>query len=315
VSQAEAADGGARAPAPFVVGLWRSGTTLLRMMLDAHPDMAIPPETHFVPELLKALPKRARPNASHADKALSLLTSHRRWGDFGLDADELGERLRKREPLNAATALRVFYRAYARGQGKKRWGDKTPNYIQSMRKISRHLPEARFVHLIRDGRDAAISRRERAVDEPAGFPWLARRWEERILDARKQARRLEGLYLEIHYEELVTEPEATLREVCEFIELDYDPAMLAYHERAEERLEEMDRDLPEEDGKAERPAEHRLAGHELTAEPPRTDRIGRWRREMSPEDVAAFDEIAGDLLRDLGYEVEPAGARSEATRG
>ena len=109
-------------PAPFVVGVGRSGTTLLRLMLDAHPELAIPPETHFVPELIERGARRPTPRARRRDRR------RRRWGDFGLDADEL------REPGRRARAARRRRRCCApstastpSAQGKPRWGDKTPD--------------------------------------------------------------------------------------------------------------------------------------------------------------------------------------------
>jgi hypothetical protein len=82
--------------------------------------------------------------------------------------------------------------------------------------------------------------------------------------------------------------------------------MLSYHERAEERLSEMARDLPERPGQPRRPAEHRREAHALTAEPPRTDRVARWKTEMSEDDVAAWVGAAGDLLAEMGYEIPEA---------
>jgi Sulfotransferase family len=286
------------AAAPFVVGVTRSGTTLLRMMLDAHPQLAIPPETYFVPDLIE----RAGDDGTSADELHGMIVGDRHWGDFNLDPDELLRRLRGKRRLDAGEALRAFYGYYAEREGKPRWGDKTPLYLKSMVDIQGALPEARFVHLLRDGRDAALSRASRALKEPDPPAKVAARWKRRVLRARRQARRLRH-YLEVRYEDLVTDSERTLRTVCDFVELDYDPAMLTYHERAEERLEEMARDLPERPGQPRRPAEHRLQAHELTKEPPTTERVARWRREMSPEDVAAWEETAGDLLAELGYDV------------
>ena len=79
--------------------------------------------------------------------------------------------------------------------------------------------------------------------------------------------------------------------------------MLDYHERSGERLQEIDRDLDDEDGGALRPAEERMEAHSLVTEEPREDRVERWRTHMPPEDIAEFEAIAADLLEDLGYEV------------
>ena len=296
-------------PAPFVVGVTRSGTTLLRMMLDAHPQLTIPPETHFIPDVIKATANEG----VTAERLVDAIVSNRRWGDFHLDAGDLERRIHSLKPLDAGAAIRAFFELYAERQGKPRWGDQTPRYVTRMRMIERALPEARFVHLIRDGRDAALSRARRALKTPAPMTKVAQRWRGRILRAREQAPRLDH-YLELRYEDLVLETEVTLRRLCEFIELPFDDAMLTYHERAEARLKEMARDLPERPGKPLRPADHRLEAHALTSKPPDPARLGRWRQEMSASDQAAFQEVAGDLLDELGYEPAPGTAPSRDDR-
>jgi len=267
-----------------VVGAARSGTTLLRLMLDAHPALAIPSETGFVPQLIDA---GRRPGAS-PEALAALLVEHRRFADFGFEPAEVHELFARVEPFNAPDALRAFFGAYAERQGKSRWGDKTPAYALRMRDIGRALPEVRFVHVIRDGRDVRLSQMGRGESPPSAAKH-ARRWRRRVRAAQRQGRSLP--YLEVRFEDLVTDTEAELRRVCELIELDYEPAMLAYHERATDRL----------------PASE-LRAHLRTAEPPSPERIGRWRREMPPEDLAEFNRVAGSLLEELGYDVaEPSG--------
>jgi hypothetical protein len=196
---------------------------------------------------------------------------------------------------------------YAEREGKSRWGDKTPGYVREMHRIQSVLPEARFIHLIRDGRDVALSVLGMNWG-PSTVPEAAFRWKKRILRAREQAPRI-GHYVEIRYEDLVRDTEATLRRVCEFTDLPYDEAMLRYHERAEERLREKDRDLDRGPEKEPQPAEARMESHALATEPPDPERIERWRTEMSREDRAVYEELAGELLADLGYEVEGAPAK------
>jgi len=289
----------ARPPAPFVVGLTRSGTTLLRMMLDAHPELTIPPETHFVPDLIKA----ARAGAG-TEAMLEAVTSNRTWADFGLDAGELRERLEEVAPGDGAGAVRAFFTAYAECQRKPRWGDKTPAYMLSVRRIGRTLPESRFVHLIRDGRDVALSQTARALNEQPPPAEQAARWVKRIRKSREQAATLKGpRYVEARYEDLVRNPEQTLRRICGFVELPWDEAMLAYHERAADRLTEMAGSLRAEGGHAEQEAGYRIANHAPTTEPPDPGRLDKWRREMAPDDVRAYESMAADLLTELGYEV------------
>lgn len=288
--------GGERPPAPFIVGVPRSGTTLLRLMLDAHPELTIPPETHFIPAVIRACRKGAS-----AGEVVEAITGHRRWADFGLDEDELRSRLAALDPLEAGAAIRAFYELYAEKQAKPRWGDKTPGYATKMRRIQRALPEARFVHVVRDGRDVVLSQaRKSRRPQPVGV--AARRWKRRVIATRNRSETVRH-YLEIRFEELVTETEPTLRRVCEFIDLPFDPAMLSYHEHAVERLGEIDRDLPANRGRRELEAEPRIAAHARAFDPPSPDRVGAWRDEMSADDLRAFETEAGDLLGSLGYEL------------
>jgi hypothetical protein len=301
---------GERDPAPFVVGVGRSGTTLARMMLDAHPQMAIPPETHFVPDLIASCRRwRASP-----DRALRTITESRRWGDFDLDPDELLSRFRSLDPMDPAGVLRSFYGLYAESHGKPRWGDKTPVYVTKMAEISAALPEAHFVHLIRDGRDVAVSRARRAMRAASSPEAAARKWRDRILKARTQGQRIPH-YLELRYEDLVLDTEPALKGICEFLELPWDPCLLRYHERAAERLSEVARDLPAAAGKKLRPAEERLAAHALTQEPPQPDRVFAWREQMNDADRAAFEREAGELLAELGYETRGSGRPAGAPAG
>jgi hypothetical protein len=89
--------------------------------------------------------------------------------------------------------------------------------------------------------------------------------------------------------------------VCDFIELDWEPAILDYHERSGDRLQEMARALPGDGRAKELSVERRMATHAMTTKPPSADRVARWREQMSAEQRAEFEQIAGDLLSELGY--------------
>jgi Sulfotransferase family len=290
------------APAPFVVGVGRSGTTLLRLMLDAHPEMAVPPETHFLPPLIDSF-SRLRVTPERVADAIETAPQSG-WLESGLDRGELLEELRTIKPLNAPDSIRAFYRLYARRAGKERWGDKTPRYVTALAKIGRAVPEARFVHVIRDGRDVALSTNRRLVElrgsRPVPAERMAKRWRHRILSARRVASVAER-YLELRYEDLVLDTEPTLRRVCEFIELDLDPAMLAYHERAVERLQEMNRER-QRASRRTLSGEERMQAHAMTAKPPQAARVEVWRTEMDTDYRRDFERFAGDLLAELGYE-------------
>ena len=284
-------------PAPFVVGVTRSGTTLLRLMLDAHPQLAVPPETHFLPDVIAA----CKSGPVTADRCTQAITSHRRWPDFQLDARQLRERLGATPELDAAGCLRGFYELYAERAGKPRWGDKTPGYLRRMRTIAKVLPEARFVHLIRDGRDVAVSITALHFGADT-VRQAAERWVKRINEGREKGARV-AHYLEVRYEDLVLEPEPTLRQICDYVELPWDPRVLDYPDSAGDRLAEITRDLPRSDQRGEDviPAAQRVGIHALAQRPPQAHRVGRWRSELSPEDQEVFAQVAGPLLEELGY--------------
>jgi len=281
---------------PFVVGANRSGTTLLRLMLDAHPELAMPPETHFVPNLIELFSQ----GAPSREEALAVIASRPEFADFGLPEADLAEAMAV-QPNTARGGLLAFYGLYATRQSKGRCGDKTPGYSTSMRAIEGVLPEARFVHIIRDGRDVALSVmargiRERTIEE------LAQRWKRRLERTRKQGSRV-ARYTEVRYEDLIRGTEATLRRLTDFLDMPFDEAMLAYHERAAERLGEMSGELQAAEGRQSLPEGYRAEMHSSTSSPPQADRVAKWRREMNPADAREFEEIAGDLLTELGYEL------------
>lgn len=277
-------------PMPFIVGTGRCGTTLLRVMLDAHPDLAVPPESYFIPAAAKALPDRAA--ADPAASFLDTVRQSRNWAMFGIDQDELASRIAAIAPFDLSAAIRTVYALYAEQFGKTRWGDKTPDYHAHMQQIERLLPEARFIHLIRDGRDVALSvipLLQRAGQEPTvvnGAKW----WAVRLQRARREAQGVTH-YLEVRYEELVREPERTLRQIGDFIELPWDPIVVNYAALAEGG---------EDAYRSSRTIDRHV--RKVSAKPPATDRSQRWRTDMTAEQQSEVEAIIGPLLRELGYD-------------
>ncbi len=273
------------------------------MMLDAHPDVTIPPETHFVPDAIKA----AKADGATPRDVLAAMKEHREWGDFEISDEEMLERFAQLPKFRPGPAIRSFYELYAERQGKPRYGEKTPTYVQKMRLIQRALPEARFCHVIRDGRDVALSVLDRTVRDLTAAD-VARRWQKKVTKAREDSPAIDH-YLEIHYEDLVLDTEPVLRRVCDFFELEWHDELLTYHERSAERLQEMARALPSDGRAKELSVERRMKTHEMTTKPPSADRVQRWRKQMTEEQRIEFEEVAGDLLGELDYPVgEPVDA-------
>ncbi len=280
---------------PFIVGAGRSGTTLLRLMLDAHPKMAVPPETHFYPGLFQLTGEGDElREAFHRT-----VTTANTWNDFHLDARLFHEGLQPIEPFSVADGLRCFYAMYAHRFGKDRWGEKTPFYGRFILAIQNILPEARFIHLIRDGRDVALSIKDLWFSPGHDVETLAADWAWKIRETRQQAQACKH-YLEVRYEDLVQDTTNALKKICTFIELPYDPSMEEYYRRAAERLDELSDRVVFNDKVGVR-KEHRLAIFASTQRPPMKDRIGSWRTLMTRDEQRAFEAVAGAMLRDLGY--------------
>lgn len=265
---------------------------MLRLMIDSHPEIAIPPETHFIPALHPQMDREA---------FLTALLSSSRWNDFHLDRGGFREAVAAVEQFSVATGLRVFYGLYASRFGKRRWGDKTPAYSANIARIAGLLTEARFIHLIRDGRDSALSYRGLWFGPGSDVEAHAHMWMGRIREARRQAQESNVPYLELRFEDLVRDTEATLKAITAFLDVPFDPAMLSYHERARERIGELEaRDADEALSAVTR--QQRISIFTKTFEPPDETRIGVWRREMTTSQRSVYLETAGSLLKELGYE-------------
>jgi len=301
-------------PMPIIVGAGRSGTTLLRLMLDAHSELAITHEAGFIPMVSNLTNPRSRMFyrrllniAKHRRWADSLreefyrtVTQMENWNDFHLSRALFKQALLRIEPFTIAEGCRTFFRLYAERFNEPRWGDKTPFYQRYLRAIENVLPEAHFIHIIRDGRDVALS--GRGLSFVSGdLETMARNWTREILLTRMQARACRH-YLEVRYEDLVLSTTETLKRICQFIDLQYEPGMENYYLNAVERLDELG-DTYNRDGTVSVSKESRLQRHQLTAQPPEPRRIGRWRTEMSKDELSTFNKPAGKLLQELGYDV------------
>ena len=280
---------------PVIVGVPRSGTTLLRIMLDAHAALAIPPETGFLPQLAAL---EGGPGDGRA--AVKAITGAETWPDFHLDARSLETEIARLVPCTPADVARAFYRMYAARFGKARWGDKTPTYGTAIDQIAGLLPEAHILHIIRDGRDVMLSVRGLWFRPGDTVEACAEDWARRLARTREIGHQLPQ-YFEVRYEALVTSPKATLETICGVLDLAFDPAMLRYHERAASRLEEHEARYAA-DGRLVISKADRRHNQRFVMEPPRPDRIGRWREEATADELRRFEAVAGEWLDRLGYD-------------
>jgi Sulfotransferase family len=278
----------------FVVGCPRSGTTMLQLMLHAHPRIAIPPETRF---LMAAYD--ARSDFGDLEKEANRLALARwivdrkqtRFADLGLDGQQIIDEI-VAGPPTLGSALGIVLRAYAVRFGKPRWGDKRPGYFQRIPALLRMFPDAQVIQLIRDGRDCVASLKEMDWYKQDTHHALAT-WVESIELGERAARSLgPDTYHRMYYERLIADPAAELTRLCEFLG------------------EEFDLSMCEPGQVAAVAVPGRKVWHQRTHDEVTTARSGTWRTRLSPAEIALCETAAGELLRRHGYELS-GGGRAE----
>jgi hypothetical protein len=269
-----------RPPFPLVVGCRRSGTTLLRAMLSSHPEVAVPPESRF---LLNFAPETYQRFDSL--RLLDDLYDNESFGLWKLRRQVVAASFREHPPESYAAAIRRLYELWAEPRGKVRYADKTPDHVLRIGAVTALFPEARVVHIVRDGRDVAASFLELGwVDR---IERAALHWRYRVLRGREIGSLLpKRRYHELFYEDLVARPEPTLRAMCAALDLPFHPAMLRYEKAAaENRRSEA------------YPHHNRYVGRPLRPG------LRDWRRDMPDTAVRRFEAVAGDALEEFGYEL------------
>jgi len=281
-----------RRPFPVIVGVPRSGTTLLRLLLDAHPQMVIPPETPWLGKVAQSL----RTHPADLEGVRQAFQSGR-GNNLRIPDSDLDAIFAAHDPAAPAETVRRIYDHYRCRHAAPRVGDKTPAHLMVMDEIAAIMPEAHFIHIIRDGRDVAVSLRPLWFGPGQDMAAAGRFWAERIRNARQQALGLPH-YLEVRYEALVQSPETVLRKIAGFIDLPFDPVQLRAYETAEDRIGEFQ----SHNHNGLLVTSEMLKGiHALTSSPPDPSRVGRWMDQLSAEDKAAFEATAADMLSELGY--------------
>jgi sulfotransferase family protein len=278
-------------PFVFLVGCPRSGTTLLHRLVDAHPEAAIVHETLWIAKFWE---RRVglTPDGRVTRELAVRLHEHRRFGQLGIDQAALDRLVDAHTEDTYAELVTALFDLYGAGRGKPFVGDKSPGYVRSIPTLHELWPQARFVHLIRDGRDVCLSainwkKADRVFRDHATWPQepiatAALWWERSVRLGREAGASLPSeLYAEVRYEDVVAHPARECRRICAFLGLEYDEAMIRFHEG-------RTRETPG-----------------LTTKRkwlPPTAGLRDWRTDMSRDEVASFEAAAGDLLDELGYE-------------
>lgn len=271
----------------FIVGNDRSGTTMLRLILDAGPEIAIPPESMILTDYGAVWEGGALEDPEAAARFMAEVWWHPKIALWNLE----GPPPPVPSGLDHAAAYRFVvqapFRAYARQAGKPRWGDKTPHYVHHIGALLAVWPEARFVILVRDGRDVALS----VGRMPFGpnNAWAAASWWARGIRAGQQAQAEHAAaVMTVRYEDLVSDPGRIVAEICAFAGLAFGPEMLA--------IDRADRTKIVADQKGWFPT---------LFDGIHTSASGRWGSEMPLRDQRIFASLSGPELSALGYAPGP----------
>jgi hypothetical protein len=283
----KAVNGATKAPI-FVVGHPRSGTTLLRLILDAHPRIVIPPEGHLV-SLLRRAERKYGPLSETAnfEQLVDRLLHKQRMTEWKIDAEDARRRCLA-GPHTPAGVFASLMSIWTDRTGKPRWGEKTPGTYRFLPDVNRWFPDCQVLHIVRDGRDVAVS----CLTPPFADQYdkgnvfeVAVRWR----DAIRRGRHAGGMlgsqrYLELRYEDLTAAPEAVVRAVCDFLHEEFAPQMLSFHEQALSKVSRGEQ-----------------GWHQRVAQQVDTQRVERWRKDADEEFVLGFEGIAGKELEECGY--------------
>lgn len=284
-------DKSARKPPIFITGYMRSGTTLLGNVIDRHPSIAVFIESFFIPRYfftqILFWPLERDENYLRLARCI---VEERRSQRNGMKLDEA--RVLTSGERTLASVVDTLFHDWALSRGKKRWADKSPGYISKISVLDRMFPEARFIHITRDGRDVWLSVKK--LGWHSDVVKIATDWSKTVSAARRYgASMAPGRYLEVTYERLVAFPEEEARRIADFLDEPYEPVMVE----------------PDEAG----PGNPALAGWPKVDEVIDAGNTQKWKKQLNEDERAAFDLCARDLLRSLGYET-PEGRYSLPTR-
>jgi hypothetical protein len=273
----------------FVFGCYRSGTSLLRLMLNAHSKISIPEETRFIPFLGKDI-KDSQSVLSGAEAQRMAQYIHRylsrnqRWVNTPTAQEILDHCNGKYSFYNIVRSVCTY--PWIKPE-LRYWGDKTPIYSLHGLLLDRLFPDSKFIYIIRDVRDVAASIRKLPLRGALSMVSIGGDWS-RVLCMAQATGKVVGpeRFLEIHYEDLVVDPAGILRKICTFLQLEFEESMLKYY------LQEEAKRLS------------RQRHHVNVVKPVNNKTVGNYRKVIKPKHIKVIEKICGPILLSYGYNLE-----------
>ena len=281
----------------FILGAERSGTTLLRLMLTAHPAICIPPESLFFVALESKYGAFSDllPQIEYFLNDLYNNNFHR-FGEWNVDRQLLLNNLTNNQHLSYQRAVFTVYKTYRQqfDPTASIWGDKNPFHIYQLGKIRRYFPGVKVILIVRDFRACySFVKKLVAKEQESGEVWQGRKtveglthqWNQVVKIIDKYHQKWEQFYL-ISYEDLVREPSAQLAEICKWLGVDFQESLLDFYQKnAQSGL------VP--------PSQ--IMWHPNTLEPVGVKGINAWQDELSFSEVETIELMNWKNLEKLGY--------------
>jgi protein-tyrosine sulfotransferase len=270
-------------PAPiFLIGVPRSGTTLLRMMIDSHPQIMCGPEAPW-------LAGRGVGNQINFQNLTKFLVHHK-WGPVngftGIKEELIYEIV--------ASSINEVMSTSAHSQGKFYWADKTPENIISVPFLYKLFPDAKFIHIFRDGRDVALSTKAgqwKTINLQSKYVKnnyinALTRWSSWIEKFQGDVRSLNITYLPVKYEDLVRSPREEMQRIFSFLEIEWNDKVLTPHKAAH--------DVVDQKGEGIQSFYNRQSVD--------TQSLYRWKTQLNWLQRYLTKSVAEEFLLELGYE-------------
>lgn len=275
----------------FILGNPRSGTSLLRLMLNSHPEITVPPECGFLLWLSEKYVSLENYNEKIYSQFVDDLFKTRKIETWGMQKNDLLKLINKEKPKSYTDMAALVYSHYAQKKGKNNliYGDKNNYYINETTKIKKLYPQSKSIFIVRDGRDVAasyLSIAKKNIDSKykpklsSSIPEIALQWKKSTLNANKQLDNPASCI--IRYEDLVRDPATTLEKACKHIGSSYTKEMLNFHLKNDE------------------PTEF-LQWKEKTKNPIDSTSISKYKKELTKEQVTSFESYAYEALKAFHY--------------
>lgn len=279
----------------FVIGRPRSGTTLLRTLLDAHPNIVIPFESPLILKLANKYSKIRIWNRELLNNLFDDLRVLKKFNTWLIDEELLKNNLLKiNHELDYQTIIKFIYSHFNPIFVKeeiKIFGDKNPHYASSINKIFSLFPDAKYLHITRDYRDNILSNLKFEFGT-SRKSLLAYRWKESIIKMNKLKEKYPNQFFTLRYEDLVEDPAQIMKSVCDILGVEYQPDILRFHEKKDEVLATFPLHS----------LERMLKFQSNLFRPINKSAVGKWKTDLEDRDVMIADMVVGDIAEKSGYE-------------